>query len=73
MEALRQVPKRMHCPLEAMLLCVRWCAAYLLSLRHAEGMMAERGVIVDNKDRSRNIRQRAPPPCRQDTAGTKVL
>ena len=31
-----------------MLVCVRWYAAYPLSLRHIEEMMAERGVIVDH-------------------------
>ena len=31
-----------------MLDCVRWYAAYPLSLRHIEEMMAERGVVVDH-------------------------
>ena len=31
-----------------MLVCVRWYAAYPLSLRNLEEMMAERGVIVDH-------------------------
>lgn len=31
-----------------MLMCVRWYAAYPLSLRHLEEMMAERGVAVDH-------------------------
>ena len=39
---------RMHYPLEVMLTCVRWSAAYPLSLRHIEEMMAERGVFVDH-------------------------
>ena len=34
--------------MEVMLVCVRWYAAYPLSLRHLEEMMAERGVSVDN-------------------------
>ena len=38
----------MHYPLEVMLTCVRWYAAYPLSLRHIEEMMAERGVAVDH-------------------------
>ena len=38
-----RVIKRMHYPLEVMLICVRWYAAYPLSLRHIEEMMAERG------------------------------
>lgn len=40
--------KRLHFPLEVMLVCVRWYAAYPLSLRNLEEMMAERGVIVDH-------------------------
>jgi putative transposase len=31
-----------------MLTCVRWYVAYLLSLRHIEEMMQERGVFVDH-------------------------
>ena len=42
-EDLRKVIKRLHYPIEAMLVCVRWYAAYPLSLRHIEEMMAERG------------------------------
>jgi putative transposase len=38
----------MHYPLEVMLVCVRWYAAYPLSLRNIEEMMAERGVFVDH-------------------------
>lgn len=45
---LRRVIKRLHFPLEIMLVCVRWYAAYPLSLRHLEEMMAERGVSVDH-------------------------
>ncbi len=47
-EALRRVVKRMHYPLEIMLVCVRWYAAYPLSFRNIEEMMAERGVFVDH-------------------------
>ena len=47
-KALRKVIKRAHYPLEIMLICVRWYAAYPLSLRHIEEMMAERGVVVDH-------------------------
>ena len=46
--ALRKVIKRLHYPLEIMLLCVRWYAAYPLSLRHLEEMMQEHGVFVDH-------------------------
>lgn len=45
---LRKVLKRLHYPLEIMLVCVRWYAAYPLSTRNLEEMMAERGVMVDH-------------------------
>jgi len=45
---LRKVLKRLHYPLEVMLVCARWYAAYPLSLRHLEEMMQERGVFVDH-------------------------
>jgi transposase-like protein len=45
---LRRLLKRLHFPLEVMLVCVRWYAAYPLSLRNLEEMMAERGVLVDH-------------------------
>src|SRR5450631_861493 len=47
-DALRKEIKRLHYPIEVMLVCVRWYAAYPLSLRHIEEMMAERGVGVDH-------------------------
>ena len=46
--ALQGVIKRPHFPLEIMLVCMRWYAAYALSLRNLEEMMAERGVVVDH-------------------------
>ena len=45
-ESMRRVLQRLHYPLEVMLVCVRWYAAYPLSLRQIEEMMAERGVLV---------------------------
>src|SRR5471030_2563706 len=45
---LRMVIKRLHYPLEVILVCVRWYAAYPLSLRNLEEMMQERGVAVDH-------------------------
>jgi len=45
---LRGVIKRLRFPLDIMLVCVRWYAAYPLSLRNLEEMMAERGVLVDH-------------------------
>ena len=47
-EALRRVVQRMCYPLEVMLVCVRWYAAYPLRFRNIEEMMAERGVVVDH-------------------------
>lgn len=44
----RKVLKRLHYPLEVMLVCARWYAAYPLSFRHLEEMMQERGVFVDH-------------------------
>ena len=46
--ALRKVLKRLHYPLEVMLICARWYVTYPLSLRHIEEMMQERGVFVDH-------------------------
>ena len=40
--------KRMRFPLEIILTCIRWYAAYSLSYRNLEEMMAERGVTVDH-------------------------
>jgi putative transposase len=43
-----KVLKRLHYPLDLILLCVRWYVAYSLSLRNLEEMMAERGIEVDH-------------------------
>ena len=48
LEALRKVVLRMHYPLEVMLVRARCYAAYPLSFRNIEEMMAERGVFVDH-------------------------
>jgi len=45
---LRQVLKRLHYPLEVMMLCVRWYVAYPLSFRHIEEITQDRGVVVDH-------------------------
>src|SRR5471032_1617245 len=47
-DAMSQVLKRLSYPIEVMLVCVRWYAAYPLSLRNLEEMMVERGVVVDH-------------------------
>ena len=41
---LRRVIKRLHYPIEVMQVCVRWYAAYPLSLRNLQERMAERGM-----------------------------
>jgi transposase-like protein len=46
--AVARVLKRLHYPLDVILMCVRWYVAYPLSLRHLEEMMAERGISVDH-------------------------
>ena len=64
--ALRKVIKRMHYPLEVMLTCVRWYAAYPLSLRDVEEMMAERGTgCRQDQKRPASERIHAAPstPC----------
>ena len=40
--------KRMRFALEIKAVCIRWYAAYLLSYRHLEEMMQERGAFVDH-------------------------
>jgi len=45
---MRKVLKRLHYPLEVMLVCARWDAAHPLSFRHFEEVMQERGVFVDH-------------------------
>jgi putative transposase len=44
--AAARVLTRLHYPLDVILTCVRWYAAYPLSLRQPEDMMAERGVSL---------------------------
>jgi putative transposase len=47
-QGIAKVLKRLHYPLDMILLCVRWYVAYSLSLRNLEEMMAERGFEVDH-------------------------
>jgi putative transposase len=47
-EGVAKVLKRLHYPLDLILLCVRWYVAYSLSLRNLEEMLAERGFEVDH-------------------------
>lgn len=43
----------MRFPIDVILVCIRWYAAYPLSYRHLEEMMQERGVLVDHSSISR--------------------
>jgi putative transposase len=45
--------KRMRFPIDVILVCIRWYAAYPLSDRHLEEMMQERGVVVDHSSINR--------------------
>jgi len=45
--------KRMRFPLDIILVCIRWYAAYPLSYRHIEEIMEERGVFVDHSSINR--------------------
>jgi transposase-like protein len=47
-DAMSKALRRLHYPIEVMLVCVRWYASYPLSLRNLEEMMAERDVVVDH-------------------------
>ena len=40
--------KGMRLPIDVILVCIRWYAAYPLSYRHLQEMMQERGVFVDH-------------------------
>jgi len=43
----------MRFPIDVMLVCIRWYAAYPLSYRHLEEMMEKRGVYVDHSSINR--------------------
>jgi putative transposase len=45
--------KGMRFPIDVILVCIRWYAAYPLSYRHPEEMMKERGVSVDHSSINR--------------------
>ena len=45
--------KGMRFPIDVILACIRWYAAYPLSYRHLEEMMEERGVSVDHSSINR--------------------
>jgi transposase-like protein len=50
---MMQTTKRLRFPMEMILVCIRWYAAYPLSCRHLEEMMEERGVAVDHSSINR--------------------
>ena len=45
--------KGLRFPIEVILVCIRWYAAYPLSYRHMEEIMEERGVVVDHSSINR--------------------
>jgi putative transposase len=45
--------KGMRFPVDVILVCIRWYAAYPLSYRYLEEMMRERGVVVDHSSINR--------------------
>ncbi len=45
--------KGMRFPIDVILVCIRWYAAYPLSYRHLGEMMQERGVHVDHSSINR--------------------
>ena len=45
--------KGMRFPIDIILVCIRWYAAYPLSYRHLEEMMHERGMFVDHSSINR--------------------
>src|SRR3954451_11060321 len=45
--------KGMRFPIDVILVCIRWYAAYPLSYRHLEEMMEERGIEVDHSSINR--------------------
>ena len=45
--------KGMGFPIDVILVCIRWYAAYPLSYRQLEEMMQERGVFVDHSSINR--------------------
>ena len=51
--AFKNSATRMRFPLDVILICIRWYAAYPLNYRHLEEMMHERGVIVDHSSITR--------------------
>jgi putative transposase len=53
--------KGMRFPVDVILVCIRWYAAYPLSYRHLEEMMEERGVSVDHSSDEKMARKHKHP------------
>src|SRR5260370_37148972 len=66
---IARVLKRLHYPLDVMLLCVRWYVACSLSLRNLEEMMAERGIEVDHSTVNRWVIKCVPQAYGKDLRG----
>jgi putative transposase len=66
---IAKVLKRLHYPLDVMLLCVRWYVAYSLSLRDLEEMMAERAIGVDHSTVHRWVIKRVPQAHGKEVRG----
>ena len=66
---IARVLKRLHYPLDVMLLCVRWYVAYSLSLCNLEEMMAERGIAVDHSTVHRWVIKRVPQAHGKEVRG----
>jgi transposase-like protein len=49
-----------HFDREVMILCVRWCLRFKLSLRDLVGMMAERGLLLAHTTIMRWVQRYAP-------------
>jgi len=56
--------KGMRFPIDVILVCIRWYAAYPLSYRHLEEMMEERGVSVDHSTTIRRSTGGRSASCR---------
>ena len=67
--AVARVLKRLHYPLDVILMCVRWYVAYPLSLRHLEEMVAERGIAVDHSTVHRWAIKRVPQAHGKEVRG----
>ena len=53
--------KGMRFPIDVILVCIRWYAAYPLSYRHLEEIMQERAVSVDHSSINRWSIRFLPP------------